>query len=101
MTMYAGELVHVRLTATDFDGETVTGVDPVTVTATIFNSAGTAVVAETAMDWNAEQARWLYEWESPTTPGTYKVRVRVVDALDRPSIEWHRVRLSKSPVPGE
>ena len=106
MTIYAGETVTITHTATDLDNVTaLTDSDVDSVTIVIYDSALTEVVSETAMTWNATDARWEYVWDtSPgATPinidsGTYRAMVTITGLDDSTNWEYKRIRLARNPV---
>jgi hypothetical protein len=107
MTDYVGELLRVTASAQDFAAISLTPDDITTMSAEIFDSAGSTIVGESEMAWSADELLWEYLWMTtedgtndgePLAAGTYRVRVRMVDLDGHPSWEYQRVRLSKNPV---
>jgi hypothetical protein len=105
MTLYAGEKLIVTHTAT-LEGTALTDAEVTSVTITIYNSAGTELVAETTMSWDATDARWEYVWvtdDGAATPtalptGTYRAKVVVTDLTSKQNWEYKRIRLASNPV---
>lgn len=101
MTDYAGELYRVTVTAEDFANVPI-GEDEIdSMLVEIFDSAGTEVVAETAMIWSEDEELWYYLWDTgdPTlATGTYKIRCRMLDLDGHSSWEWKRKRLARNLV---
>lgn len=101
MTTYVGETFTVTVEAADF-GEAardLTDVDIAAMWIKIHDKAGSVIVAETVMTWNALKLWWEYVWDTTgLTPGGYKIRCRLEDLDGHDSWEWKNFRLSKNPV---
>ena len=84
MTLYAGETVIIKHTAT-LDGVALTNLDVADVLVSIYEMDDTEVLAEVSMPWNSTMERWEYSWNSPgPDAGKYRVKIRVsgLDASD-------------------
>lgn len=105
MTLYAGEKTIITHTAT-LEGTALVDTDVTSVTIIIYNSAGTEIVSEDAMSWDATDLRWEYVWctdDGAATPtalpaGTYRAKVIVTDLTSKQNWEYKRIRLSTNPV---
>jgi hypothetical protein len=101
MTTYAGERSLICHVATrDDTGEALTPDNVNAVLVTVWDSDRTVVVAETAMTWDEDTARWEYTWTTTGRPaGRYLTRVRVVGADGGSSWEYATMRLKRDKAP--
>ncbi len=105
MTIYAGETLVITHTATNED-VALTDANVLSVTVEIFDSAGTTLVDETAMTWDAVQERWEYVWytddgaatPAALEPGTYRAKVLITSLTGTENWEYKRIRLARNPV---
>ena len=77
MTLYAGETVIIKHTAT-LDGEQLTNLDVSDVLVSIYEMDDTVLLSEVSMPWSSVAERWEYSWSSPgPDAGKYRVKIRV------------------------
>jgi len=100
---YAGEVVRVISRIKDFHGDAVTSEQGVTVSLDVFDHLHARVLTSAEMTWddvgNADGPYWFYDWATPATSGSYRMKVTVVggsfDTFD--AWQYQRVRLAKNP----
>lgn len=98
MTVYAGEVVRIKSSATGYDDAPLTNDDITAATIEIFDSAGDVVEPATPMTYSISQVNWFFDWITADVPaGTYKAKVRLTGEL-YDNWEIITVRLKESPV---
>ena len=99
MTLYAGETVTFKTSATQVDDANTVLLDSdVTSTEIILvDSNGTTIVASSPMVWDPTDLEWRYSWTS-TTSGTFTARLRLVGATFD-TWEYQKVKLKANPAP--
>lgn len=81
MTIYAGETVTFKTSATKVDDAktVVLNTDVTSTEIVIVDANGATVVAATPMTWDATDQEWRYEWDT-ATDGRYLARLRLIGA---------------------
>jgi len=96
---YAGAPHLLKVTASDFDSEVLTGPEA-DVSVVVVDSAGAVVLPTTPLVWNDTKNRWQYTWDTTgLPPGTYKARFDLVAADGLPTPAFSRIRLQRPLVP--
>lgn len=109
MTIYTGETVRVRTSATGYNGAAITEDDVTDVTMEFFDSTGESlftVSTASGVTYDTLNGRWYYDWHtdigvqaSPVpTVGAYKVKVYYHGGTAFDSWEYLTVRLKRNPV---
>lgn len=82
MTLYAGETIVLKVSASDIDdAQTPLNSNDVTSTEVIIvDSAGAVVQASAPMVWDATDQEWRFYWDTPGTADTFNARVRLTSA---------------------
>ena len=99
MTIYAGETVTFKTSATQID-DAKTPILDADVTSTeivIVDSNGATVQASTPMVWDATDSEWRYAWTT-TTNGTFTARLRLIGATFD-TWEFQKVKIKVNPSP--
>lgn len=102
MVLYADETVQIKVVAKDFNKSILDDGDIADVFITIFDSEAEEVLASSAMTYDAEEAGWVYSWDTmDVDPGLYKARIEALGNTppDQPySLEYKRIRLRSRPI---
>ncbi len=99
MTLYAGETVTFKTSATQID-DAKTVLTDADVTSTEFflvDSDGATIVAATPMTWDATDQEWRFSWTS-TIAGKYNARLRLV-GVTFDTWEYQKVTIKANPSP--
>lgn len=101
MAIYAGETIRIKVTATDYDGEAITGeaATPPTGTVELYDADGAQYLAED-LAWESTKTYWFYDWDTVTGDvGTYKIRARFIGVGDvYDTWEYGRIQVKTNPV---
>ena len=98
MTIYLGETITFKTSATDID-DSNTPLADTDVTSTeiiIVDSAGAVVLASSAMTWNATDSEWRYAWTT-TAADTFTARLRLV-GIGFDTWEYQKVKVKANPT---
>lgn len=98
MTVYAGETVVLKVSATDIDdSETpLTSADVTSTEVVIVDSAGSTVQAADPMVWDATDQEWRYYWDTPVTADTFTARIRLI-AATWDTWEYQKIKTKAQP----
>lgn len=100
MTKFEGETIRVKVTATDFDGEAITGnaATPPVGTIEVYDS-DLALVFDADLTWDAVLEYWYYDYQNAAA-GSFKVKAKFVGATPLAYETWEIARLAikESPV---
>ena len=99
MTLYAGETITFKTSATQIDDAATVLLDT-DVTSTeiiVVDVAGATIVASTPMVWDATDLEWRYSWTS-TTDGSFTARLRLIGATFD-TWEYQKVKIKANPTP--
>jgi len=99
MTIYAGETVTLKTSATQIDDAQTPLLDTdVTSTEIIIVDANSAtVVAATPMTWDATDSEWRYAWTT-TVAGKFQARLRLTGATFD-TWEYAKITVKANPSP--
>ncbi len=107
MAIYVGELARITVTGKSFTAISVSPDDIDAVYMTIYDSTGTEFINEREMTWQPDEELWYWLWVSTVDevdgstaidPGSYRVKIRLLDLDGHSSVEYLRVRLARNPV---
>ncbi len=99
MTIYAGETVTFKTSATNVDDSNtpLTDSDVASTEITIVDTSdGSTVLAATPMVWDATDAEWRYTWTTPSA-GTFQARLRLIGA-SFDTWEFEKVKVKANPT---
>jgi len=98
MTIYVGEVIQFRTSATDTDEAKtpLTDSDVTSTEITIVDSAGAVVQAATSMTYDSTDGVWYYNW---TTTGaeTFNARMRLI-GVTFDTWEYQKVKVKANPT---
>lgn len=99
MTIYAGETVTFKTSATQIDDANtpLTDSDVTSTEIIIVDGNGTEIVSSTPMTWDATDQEWRYAWTTATN-GTFTARLRLTGATFD-TWEYQKVKVKVNPSP--
>lgn len=98
MTIYVGETVTFKTSATNVDDSNtpLLDTDVTSTEITIVDSAGTEVLAASAMTWDATDKEWRYTWTT-TAADTFNARLRLIGTTFD-TWEYQKVKVKANPT---
>jgi len=99
MTIYAGETVTFKTSATQIDDAKtpILDTDVSSTEIVVVDSNGDTVVASSPMVWDATDLEWRFAWTTAVN-GTFTARLRLIGvAFD--TWEFQKVKIKVNPTP--